>query len=215
MYVAYWPPARPSSQKKKCTCVNNWCIRSKISDQGRPWLSRGWIECEIIMLAGSTWASNYYITLATGSSGQLERRCWNEDHVPEKLGPQLNSPGERERNAVMAIRVGVNMLQFCSVSNSLSHTTLSIKWEVYFSKELCPFVFIVSSLWFCMHMSMQQVYSSERDLAPMKKWYWKLRHILRLKTNCSIKRHQIVRETLESVYHPRRKLCWWIKLNFA
>ena len=37
----------------------------------------------------------------------------------------------------MAIREGVNMLQFCSVSNSLSHTTLSIKWEVYFSKELC------------------------------------------------------------------------------
>ena len=29
------------------------------------------------------------------------------------------------------------MLQFCSVSNSLSHTTLSIKWEVYFSKRLC------------------------------------------------------------------------------
>ena len=29
------------------------------------------------------------------------------------------------------------MLQFCSVSNSLSHTTRSIKWEVYFSKELC------------------------------------------------------------------------------
>ena len=27
------------------------------------------------------------------------------------------------------------MLQFCSVSNSLSHTTLSIKREVYFSKK--------------------------------------------------------------------------------
>ena len=52
-------------------------------------------------------------------------------------GPRLSSPGERERNAVMAIRVRVTMLQFCSVSNSLSHTTLSIKWEVYFSKELC------------------------------------------------------------------------------
>ena len=48
---------------------------------------------------------------------------------------RLNSPGERERNAVMANRVGVNMLQFCSVFNSLSHTTFSIKWEVYFSKE--------------------------------------------------------------------------------
>ena len=51
--------------------------------------------------------------------------------------PRLSSPGEWERNAVMANRVGINMLQFCSVSNSLSHTTLSIKWEVYFSNELC------------------------------------------------------------------------------
>ena len=49
---------------------------------------------------------------------------------------RLSSPGERKRNAVMANRVGVNMLQFYSVSNSLSHTTLSIKWEVYISKEL-------------------------------------------------------------------------------
>ena len=32
--VAYWPPTRSSCQKKKCTCVNNRCIRSKISDQG-------------------------------------------------------------------------------------------------------------------------------------------------------------------------------------
>ena len=39
---------------------------------------------------------------------------------------------------LMAIRVGVNMLQFCSVSNSLSHTQhFQIKWEVYFSKRLC------------------------------------------------------------------------------
>ena len=45
--------------------------------------------------------------------------------VGEKM--RLSSPGERERNAVMANRVGVNMLQFCSVSNSLSHTTLSNK----------------------------------------------------------------------------------------
>ena len=60
-------------------------------------------------------------------------------------GPRLSSPRERERNAVMAIRMGVNMLQFCSVSNSLSHSKtfsnpfepFQIKWEVYFSKELC------------------------------------------------------------------------------
>ena len=151
LHVAYWP--RPSCQKKKCTCVNNRCIRSKISgDQGRPWLSRGWTECEIVTLAGSRWASNYYITPATGSSDQLEMRCCRENQHPaegalgtpdwavevqslrwvgekmlewgpcpreaEPSGPRLSSPGERERNTVMAIRVGVNMLQFCSVSNS-------------------------------------------------------------------------------------------------
>ena len=56
---------------------------------------------------------------------------------PGPPGPRLSSPGKREKNTVVAIGVGVNMLQFCSVPNSLSHTTLSIKWEVYFSKELC------------------------------------------------------------------------------
>ena len=113
--VAYWPPTRPSCQKKKCACVNNRCIRSKIlGDQGRPWLSRGWIECEIVTLTGSRWMSNYYITPATGSSDQLERRCWNENHVPAEAGPpgpRLSSSGELERNTVMARRVGVNMLQ--------------------------------------------------------------------------------------------------------
>ena len=33
-------------------------------------------------------------------------------------GPRLSSPRERERNAVIAITVGVNILQFCSASNS-------------------------------------------------------------------------------------------------
>ena len=60
-------------------------------------------------------------------------------------GPRLSSPGERGKNAVVARGVGVNMLQFWSVSNSLSHSEtfgnpfelFQIKWEVYFSKELC------------------------------------------------------------------------------
>ena len=68
---------------------------------------------------------------------QLMIRCGREIQHPEKLDPRLSSPGERERNAIVAIGVGVNMLQFCSVSNSLSHITLSIKREVYYSKELC------------------------------------------------------------------------------
>ena len=50
-YVVYWPPTRPSCQNRKCTCVNNRCIRSR-NIRIWPWLSRGWIECEIVTLAG-------------------------------------------------------------------------------------------------------------------------------------------------------------------
>ena len=66
-----------------------------------------------VMLTRSWWVSNYYITPATGSSDQLERSCWNENHVPAEAGPPgpwLSSPGEQERNAAVARRVvGVNM----------------------------------------------------------------------------------------------------------
>ena len=58
-------------------------------------------------------------------------------------GPGLSSTGERERNAVMANRVGANMLQFCSISNSLSHTTLWIKWEVYFFQNCVARLYFV------------------------------------------------------------------------
>ena len=73
-----------------------------------------------------------------------DQTSWREDagmrtcHREAGLqGPPLSSPAERERNAVMASRVGVNMLQFCSVSNSLSHTILSNKVRGVFFYELC------------------------------------------------------------------------------
>ena len=74
-------------------------------------------------------------TQQSGPSGPRLSSCsWRENVGLRKmslrgcaLGPRLSSPGERERNAVVAIRVGVNMLQFCSVFNPLSHTTLSNK----------------------------------------------------------------------------------------
>ena len=74
-------------------------------------------------------------------------------------GSRLSSPGERERHTAMSGGAGeVNMLQFCSVSNSLSHTqTFQIKWEIYFLRTLALVfircVFIVS-LWFCMYLHM-------------------------------------------------------------
>ena len=155
---------RLSSQNKKCTCVNNRCIQSKISGDN---LECWQVELSVnVMLARSRWASNYYITPATGSSDQLERRCWNENHVPAEAGPpgpRLSSPGKRERNAAVARRVRRSIC--CSSVQSPTHLSqiipfkpFRIKREVYFSKELCPLVFIVLSLCFCMYMCIVVVY---------------------------------------------------------
>ena len=63
-------------------------------------------------------------------------------------GPQLSCQGERERCVVIARRVGGQYVAvFVQSPTHLSHNntfvTLSNKvWEVYFSKELCPFVVI-------------------------------------------------------------------------
>ena len=86
-----------------------------------------------------------YNSVMTGSQlvwkpDELEIRCGRENQHPEKLGSR--APGwanlENEKDTMlMAIRVGVNMLQYCSVSISLSHENLTIKWGVYFSKRLC------------------------------------------------------------------------------
>ena len=119
-----------------------------------------------VTLARSRWTSNYYITPARGSSDQLERRCWSENHVQGEAGPpcpRLSNPRKQEGKTVIARRVWGSIC--CSSVQSpthLSDTILSIKWEVYFSKELCPVVVIMSSLWFCMHlhMSMQYFYDS-------------------------------------------------------
>ena len=53
---------------------------------------------------------------------QLEIRCGRENHHPAEWAPRppVEQPWERERNTVMAVAMGVNMLLFCSVSNSLS-----------------------------------------------------------------------------------------------
>ena len=75
-----------------------------------------------------------YNSVKTGSQlvwrpDPLMTRCGRESQHQQSgsSGPRLSSPRERERNTVMANRVRINMLQFCSVSNSLSHTTLSNK----------------------------------------------------------------------------------------
>ena len=76
-----------------------------------------------------------YNSVKTGSKLVWRPDRWWQDVVEkaitqQKAGPpglRLSSPRERERNTVMANRVRVSMLQFCLVSDSLSHTNLSNK----------------------------------------------------------------------------------------
>ena len=63
-----------------------------------------------------------------------DQKRWRNDAVEKtapsrELSPRASSWAtlENGKETLMALRVGVNMLQFCSVSNSLSHTTLSNK----------------------------------------------------------------------------------------
>ena len=130
--VVYWPTTRPGCQNRKCTYVNNRCIRSR-NIRIITLIVDGLNECNCD--AHKKWALNCCITQWRQDVRQFgdQTRWWQD--VVEKAstqqsgpsGPRLSCPRERERNAVMANRVRVNMLQFCSVSNSLSHTPLSNK----------------------------------------------------------------------------------------
>ena len=55
---------------------------------------------------------------------QLVIRCSRES---QQSGPQVEHQENEKDTTLMAIRVGVNILQFCSISNSLSHANLAIK----------------------------------------------------------------------------------------
>ena len=80
-----------------------------------------------------------YNSVKTGSQlvwrpDQLEIRCGRENQHPERLGPQGTGWAGHKSGG-----------QYAAVSNSLSHSEtfsnpfepFQIKWEVYFSKELC------------------------------------------------------------------------------
>ena len=93
---------------------------------------------------------NCYITRrdrksASWRSDELETRCGRESpHPAEWASGQAALENEKD-TTLMAIRVGVNILQFCSVSDSLSHANLTIKWKVFtHSLSLCRVSFCMN-----------------------------------------------------------------------
>ena len=107
-----------------------------------------------------------YITQCTGNSiswrsDEWEIRCSRENQHIEKLGPQPPGWAAQENGKETQLWPIEWGSICCSSVRSLTHShsktfgnpfePFQIKWEVYFSKELCRSFFIVS-LWFCMHM---------------------------------------------------------------
>ena len=124
---------------KKCTCVNNRCIRSKISgdnlDCGRVELSADVKlteagRCQTIIEPG-----------ATGSSSELEIRVWSQwlqfevvrTRPNRELGSQgywLRSPAGWERSALISRRAGGQYVAvFVQSPTHLSHITLSYHFQ--------------------------------------------------------------------------------------
>ena len=93
--------------------------------------------------------------LSSWRSDELQIRCGRENQYQAEWAPghRLSRPGEWERNTVMAIGVGVNMLQFYSVSNSFSHTSISNKVRGIFFKNFVARLYCVVVM--NLHMSMQ------------------------------------------------------------
>ena len=107
--VTYWP--RPSCQNRKCTCVSGRGISGYNLD-------RGWVELSAICDAHKKKVVVEQLYNPGEDRKSVGDKMLEWRPYPREAVPRLSSPGERERNAVMAIRVGVNMLQLCSASNS-------------------------------------------------------------------------------------------------
>ena len=87
---------------------------------------------------------------------QVGEKMLEWEHVAERLGPQ--APGwavQENENDTRLCPEGLGRsicCSLCSVSNSLSHTTFEIKWDVYFFKEVFARLYSLSQYVFCMYM---------------------------------------------------------------
>ena len=85
-------------------------------------------------------------------SDELERRCWIEEHVPERLGPQASDWAATENGKETRLwPIEWGSICCSSVrSPTPSHTQpFQIKWEVFFLRTV-SLVFIVTLLWLWM-----------------------------------------------------------------
>ena len=122
-----------------------------------PWLWTGWIGCRCDAHRKQVGVKQWYnpvreeVQLVGVSLLQFEEVRTRPSRELGPRGPRLNSPAERGRNAAKDKGTGGQYVAvFVQSPTHLSHITLSqpfgIKWEVYFSEEVCSPVIIVLTM---------------------------------------------------------------------
>ena len=192
--VTYWPSTELSI--KRCTSVNNRCIRLKISGYHFD-LWTGWIRCNC-----DTYKKQVDVKQLYNPVPQMVWVSWSQLQLEFKLQfeavrtssqqrawalsePWLSSPAEWERSADIIRGTRGQYVAVCSVSNSpltllqpFRNPIENKVWEVYFSKEVCSFVIIVDylSAYICIHIVVSQLYNkiktnSKNILAILYFWH--------------------------------------------
>ena len=99
--------------------------------------------------------------------------------------------------------------------NTLCHKSMAKLHELHFKLLLHPSYFpdlAPSDYWLfadLKRMLQGKRFGSNEEVISETEAYFEAKQIILQR------RHWIVREALESVYHQGRRLCWWIKSNFA
>ena len=171
--VTYWSSTELSI--RRCTSVNNRCIRSKISgyhlDLWTSWIqcncNAHWKQVDIKQLYNQVPQTAWVSWSSSCSSRQREPA---PDRGLRPSGPWLSSPAEWGRSAAILRGTWDQYVAVCAVSNSpLTHNQYqpfcnpfeNKVWEVYFSKEECSFVIIVDdvSAYICIRIVVSWLYN--------------------------------------------------------
>ena len=141
-WLTIWDKVKSCGTVIDCCTGREWPVNCMTVISAR-WQSNMPRTAEVTHPDGQLWGDIewaielLYNSVKTGSllvwrPDPLVARCGRESKHPAEWASSWATLENEKDTTLMAIGVGVNILQFCSVSNSLSHTTFQIKWEVYF-----------------------------------------------------------------------------------
>ena len=169
-------------------CDNGWNLNPPFHSRVKSPVS--WVDC-------SGWKASKATKMQASAGKVLASLFWDVQSI---LFINYLEKG-RAINSIIGVFEGKNRKKKwpqmkkkkCSFTKIVHHVTSRWQhWKNYMNCTLncfCPHPIL--QIWppvITGYLQTSKECSRERDLTPMKKWYRKLRHILRPKTNCSTKK---------------------------